>query len=125
MLKLKSLILALGAISLVTTAMTAAAGSWPNLPARKTAQATATPSTTARVVKQESTADRGTVAAGDFEFVGGEAGWQLRQHKYELRGGSLAHAPDCTLMASASGVAATPAPARKGGEPAGSQFPGA
>ncbi len=115
MLNIKSLTLALGAIALATVGMTANAGSWPNLPAKKTAQASVKATDTIRVAKQ-------VPVAGDFEYIGGDSDWQLRQHKFELRGGTFAHASDCRLVASLT-TAPQPAPART--VPAGDQLPGA
>lgn len=123
MLKLKSLTLALGAIALVTTGMTATAGSWPNLPSRKTAQAAADAPAPMQAAKQVTATGRDTLATGDFEYVGGDADWQLRQHRFTLRGGNFAHASDCTLMATASSTA--PIPGRSGFGPAKDQSPGA
>jgi hypothetical protein len=108
MLKLKSLALALGAIAFLTTGMTAMAGSWPNVPARKTAQATESVPAANRIARQEYANARGALPTGDFEFVGGESGWQLRQHHYEFRGGGIAHAPDCTLVSHAAATSADP-----------------
>jgi hypothetical protein len=123
MLKLRSLTLALGAIALVTTGMTATAGPGSTRPVWKPAQATTIAPAPMRVAKQDPVAGRDALATGDFEYVGGDAEWQLRQHKFTLRGGTFAHAPDCTLVASASPAA--PVAGRKGIGPSGDQSPGA
>ncbi len=36
-----------------------------------------------------------TRSVNGFEYVGGEAGWQLAQHKYELMNGKLAMSDEC------------------------------
>ena len=124
MMNPRTLTLALGAIALVTTAMTATAGSWPNIPARKTVQATGDMPMTLRTAKQDAAIGRDALAAGNFEYVGGDADWQLRQHHYTWSASGLAHASDCTLVASTT-TPAQPAPDRRVIEPAGSQLPGA
>lgn len=35
------------------------------------------------------------VANDPFEAVGGDSGWQLKQHKYVFAGGALAHSEEC------------------------------
>lgn len=126
MLKTKSLTLAFGAFALAMTGMTATAGSWPNLPVKKPAAATADKPAMARIAKSDAVLAQGATAAGDFEYVGGESAWQLRQHRLALRGGGFVHAPECTLVADA-GTAAAPAAGRKAkaDEPAGFALPGA
>lgn len=119
------------AAAIAALALPAAAGSWPNLPARK--PAAATPSTSIVAVPPQSrdgfvmgagdeissleqyryfpseeyrgkakfafgaaapsAAD--TLSKGGFEFVGGDTGWQLSQHKYVLAGGKFAHSEEC------------------------------
>lgn len=34
-------------------------------------------------------------SADGFEYIGGEGGWQLTQHRYVLSNGKLAHSQDC------------------------------
>ena len=119
------------AAAIAALALPAAAGSWPNLPARKPAEAK--PSTSIVAVPPQSrdgfvigagdeissleqyryfpseeyrgkaTFSFGAAAAkapdtlskGGFEFVGGDTGWQLSQHKYVLVGGKFAHSEEC------------------------------
>ena len=123
MLKLKSLALALGAIALASTAMSATAGSWPTIPAKGVAKVSAGVPATTRIVKQEPGVARDTLSSGDFEQVSSEAGWQLRQHQLVLGGGVIVHAPQCVLAANAA--AALPAVASKPYLPAGDGSPGA
>lgn len=121
MLNLRTLTLALGATALLTTGMSATAGpGWPALPAGKPAKATADAPTPMRVARQAPAAGRDALPAGGFEYVGGDADWQLRQHRFTLSGGHFVHAPECTLMASAATV-----PGRGGFGPSGDQSPGA
>lgn len=35
------------------------------------------------------------LSGGGFEFIGGEGGWNLSQHKYVLVAGKLAHSQEC------------------------------
>jgi len=96
----RTLIVALGAIALATAGTSALALGWPNLPAKRIAQSpTSATEVTARVAAPER---RGATTVGDFEYIGGESGWSLRQHRMELRGGAFGHAADCTLMAQTS-----------------------
>lgn len=108
MLKLGTSALALIAIALATTGMTATAGSWPNLPAKKTAQASGDEPAVTRIARQESAVGRSALSTGDFEYIGGDTGWQLRQHQYTLSGANLVHSPQCTQVASAAAAATLP-----------------
>lgn len=72
-------------------ALPAAAGSWPNLPVRK-AGATK-PASVQPAAIQAATVPR--IATDGFEFIGGDTGWQLAQHKYLLVGGRFAHSDEC------------------------------
>jgi len=116
MFKIRFLTLALGAVTLVTAGMAAIAGPGSTLPAWKPTRAAAGAPAPMRVANQAPAAGREALATGDFEYVGGDAEWQLRQHKFTLRSGTLAHAPDCTLVASAAPAASRsigcPAPSR-------------
>jgi hypothetical protein len=123
MLKLKSLTLALGAIALASTAMSATAGSWPTIPAKGVAKVSAGVPATTRIAKQEPGVARDTLSSGDFEQVSSEAGWQLRQHQLVPGGGVIVHAPQCVLAANAA--VALPAVASKPYLPAGDGSPGA
>lgn len=121
MLNLRTLTLALGAVALVTTGMTATAGpGWPAMPASKPAKATADAPASMRAERQAPAAGRDALPAGEFEYIGGDADWQLRQHRLTLRGGHVVHASECTLMASAATV-----PGRGSLGPSGDQSPGA
>ena len=78
------------AIAVATLALPAAAGSWPNLPVRKTPQNVAP---TAREMTLAAPAERWIV--NGFEYVGGEAGWQLSPHKLLWVKGQIAHSDEC------------------------------
>ena len=49
-----------------------------------------------------------TAKANGFEYTGGEAGWQLSQHKYVLKAGRFAHSDECDHVIRTA-KAATPA----------------
>lgn len=119
------------AATVAAIALPAAAGSWPNLPARKPAAAKAPATWTAvppqsrdgfveergdavssleqyRYFATEEYRGKAAFAAqaapaeaqpslsrGGFEFVGGDTGWQLSQHKYVLSGGRFVHSDEC------------------------------
>lgn len=116
--------LALAAIVLAATSMAATAGSWPNLPAKKLSQASAFTASSAVTAERRPAAVRDVPSNGAFEFVGGDSGWQLRQHRYAFRASTLVHAADCPLIASAASAAST-GPARKSSDPALYALPGA
>ena len=54
-----------------------------------------------------------------FEYIGGEAGWQLSQHKYVLSGGKFVHGEECDHV-----VRLVKAPTAKEIEAARSAYPG-
>lgn len=118
------------AAALATIALPAAAGSWPNLPAKKAPARTVTAPAPAAVAapdgfvlgaeeggyslqqysyfRQEEDSVTGpkrpivaaagvtaVVANDPFEAVGGDTGWQLKQHKYVFAAGRLAHSEEC------------------------------
>ena len=58
------------AMAVAALALPAAAGSWPNVPARKKATNVTQPAPAKSAVARED----------GFEFVGGETGWQLKSH---------------------------------------------
>ena len=107
------------AVAIGALAVPALAGSWPNIPGSK-AKWTAKPAVTAPRAEESSeglaqyryfpseefrgsksfaagtAAKPATASVKDgFEFVGGDAGWQLAQHKYVLSGGRFAHSEEC------------------------------
>jgi hypothetical protein len=112
MLKTGKLILATLVAAL---ALPAAAGSWPNVPGSKgrpwkpsiaaadaptsLEQYRAFPSEEYRGKKafaRDSAPVREAAATKDgFEFVGGDTGWQLSQHKYVRSGGRFVHSDEC------------------------------
>ena len=119
------------AAAIAALALPAAAGSWPNLPARKPAAAKPLFSLTAvppqsrdgfveeagdavssleqyRYFPTEEYRGRATItyakpsanatdtlSKDGFEFIGGDAGWQLSQHKYVRVAGKFQHAEEC------------------------------
>lgn len=113
----------LAATAVAALAFPAAAGSWPNLtrtPAAQPAQASPdgfvtlegeAMSTleqyryfrneeneklfTARSIPLVEAPGAATRAVNGFEYVGGEAGWQVAQHKYVWSGGRFAHSDEC------------------------------
>ena len=112
-------------------ALPAAAGSWPNLPARKPAAAKPLFSLAAvppqsrdgfveeagdavssleqyRYFSTEEYRGKGTIeyaseapraattlSKGGFEYLGGDTGWQLSQHKYVRVAGKFVHSEEC------------------------------
>lgn len=62
-------------------ALPASAGSWPPTPARKAYKAQG-PAAAPRAIP-------------DFEFIGGEGGWQLSQHKYDFVAGKVVMSDEC------------------------------
>ena len=90
MLKTATIAVALAAATLV---LPAAAGSWPPTPPRKSTEArkaTEKSPPAVRVVKAQQ-----PKSIGGFEYVGGDAGWQLAQHKYEFTNGKLVMSDEC------------------------------
>ncbi len=97
----RSLSLTVAAMALAASG-TAMAGSSPNTAAQKAD----VPASTCCSATMEDDKERMMVASTDaFEYVGGEAGWQLRNPKYEFGGGGLVHAADCPLTVASSQVA--------------------
>ena len=97
MLKTVKLTIALAAATLV---LPAAAGSWPPTPPRKAAEKSPP---AVRVVEAQQ-----PKSIDGFEYVGGDAGWQLAQHKYEFTNGKLVMSDECD-HAIRSAQAPTPA----------------
>lgn len=92
-------------------ALPAVAGpSWPPTPPRKPAlqpsQASAQPQSAPRVPAPP--ASKASQSNDGFEYVGGDAGWQLAQHKYDFAGGRFTMSDECD-HAIRSAQAATPA----------------
>ena len=86
----------------VALALPAVAGpSWPPTPPRK---ASVNAPAAAKAVAPQNIAAQNE-ASGDFEYVGGEAGWQLRQPRYE--NGKLAGTAPRALPAAAPGKTRT------------------
>jgi hypothetical protein len=105
--KLLTSVLAVVALS-ATGAM-----AWPNVLVKKQQPATRTASAECCSVAPTKTADTATaratkattrlVSADGFEYVGGDTGWQLAQHKFELRSGEFKHASDCPVSIAKAG----------------------
>jgi len=88
------------AVLAAALALPAAAGSsWPQTPSPKLAgplwtmfhaapPAAAHAATVAPTIAPTATSD-------GFQYIGGEAGWQLAQHHYVVRDGRFVHASDC------------------------------
>ncbi len=105
----------LSAIALSFTGLAAQAGPGSGHPVWKPGRTVAQ----APAARSAGIETRLAATGGDFEFVGGETGWQLRQHRYDLRGGGIAHSPQCILAANAA------APAKASGDlPAPAALPG-
>ncbi len=96
---------ALAALALSATG--AMAGSWPNIPSKKASPRAADCCSVTAAKKAQATDAKAPkfapalVSADGFEYIGGEAGWQLAQHKLQLRSGRLAHAADCPVSLAA------------------------
>lgn len=89
---------ALAALAFGATA--AMAGGWPNIPVKKPAARShdhATAQCCSARAQIAADARKEVVGVDGFEFVGGEPGWQLAQHKYDVGAGPLAHAADCPV----------------------------
>jgi hypothetical protein len=86
MLKTASWIAAIGIAAL---ALPAVAGNWPNVPARKAPANASQPATP--IVTSTSPSSAGK----NYEYVGGDSGWQLTQHKYVRTAGRWAHSDEC------------------------------
>ena len=107
------------AVAVATLALPAAAGnSWPQVPSRptaKTAQLAPVQFSTARAPQSSVTASTATKdayagngAVNGFEYVGGDGGWQVVEHKYVLSNGRFVHSDECD-HAIRSAQAVTPA----------------
>ncbi len=98
-------------IALVTGALAlpAVAGNGPNHPAWKAPAKTAQPLPQSNDAKAASTKGDRWVS-GDFEFVGGEAGWQLVQPAYTLANGAIVHADQCPFKTRTAAALAPIAP---------------
>jgi hypothetical protein len=100
----KLLTLALAALAALALSTTGAmAGSWPPISSKKVSaradeccSVTAAKKADAKEAKAAKSAPA-LVSADGFEYVGGESGWLLAQHKLELRKGRFAHAADCPI----------------------------
>ena len=93
-------------------ALPAVAGpSWPPTPPRKPAlqpsQATAQQQSATRALAP-TPVSKASQSNDGFEYVGGDAGWQLAQHKYDFAGGRFTMSDECD-HAIRSAQAATPA----------------
>ena len=104
------------ALAIAAMAATSAmAGGWPNIPARKAATSSDCCSVAAKSANATTAQTAKTprlISPDGFEYLGGDSGWQLAQHKYEFRNGRFAHAPDCPVsIAKAGGNLAPIAPA--------------
>jgi hypothetical protein len=93
----------LAAIAFAALAANAEAGSWP--PVQKKSQA-AEP-VAVRPAKQSPETALPPIVGG-FEYVGGDTGWQLAQHRYVLSGGAFVHSAECDHARRSA--AATPTP---------------
>jgi hypothetical protein len=110
-LKLLTLATAVAALS-ATTAM----ARFPNAPSPWPVARVGAPSTVAAKVTNLASlartqkASAALIAPDGFEYVGGDTGWQLAQHKLEYRGGRVAHAGDCPVSIAKAGGNLTNAP---------------
>lgn len=84
-------------IALLATAFAfpALAGPGLNLSARPARTFEAPPVISAAERSQPATKP---VVQGGFEEIGGEAGWQLAQHRYVLKDGKFVHGNECDLV---------------------------
>jgi hypothetical protein len=87
----------IAAMAIATLALPAMAGSWPTLPAERKAPARTTQPAPAKPAAASVTQPKeGEARAGDgFEYVGGESGWRLAQHKYVWTAGRFVHSNEC------------------------------
>lgn len=88
----------MAATAVATLALPALAGSWPNILPRSAAPKAVQATQGALAQK--------IVSPDGFEFIGGEAGWQLAQHKMERRSGSWVHSDECDHAIRAAQAAA-------------------
>lgn len=92
-------------------ATSAMAGGWPNATAKKGAQSREDCCSAARnasMTKAETSRTARLVSPDGFEYLGGDTGWQLAQHKFEYRSGRLGHASDCPVSIAKAGGNLTP-----------------
>ena len=101
MLKTLKLAAVAAATALVLPAI--AGPSWPPTPPRDPGKAPAA----VKVVKAPETR-----SVNGFEYVGGDAGWQLSQHKYEFVNGRFAMSDECD-HAIRTAIAPTPTEVEK------------
>lgn len=97
-------------------ALPALAGSWPPIAPRKAASKAAP--TTLFVPAAAPDAARAT---NGFEYVGGESGFQLAQHKYILVGGTFVHSDECDHAIRAKPATTASTRAVNGFEPVGGE----
>ena len=98
---LKTLRLVTLAVAAALVLPVVAGPSWPPTPPAK-----ATGKATPPAVKVAKTPAKSVI--NGFEYVGGDAGWQLAQHKYDFVNGRLAMSDECDH---AIRTAAAPTPA--------------
>ena len=68
----------------------------------------AVPNAPAAVARKAAVGKAGRAATLDgFEYIGGDTGWQVAQHKYVLRGGRFAHSEECDHVLRAAAAAPT------------------
>jgi hypothetical protein len=98
----------IAAFAVATLVLPAAAGSWPPAPSSGKTAAKAVLMQTrhgemspATRLHAESNVASGANAAATakvvngFQYIGGEGGWQVAQHKYVLSNGRLVHSNEC------------------------------
>lgn len=89
------------AVAIALLALPAAAGSWPNIAPRKApakAQQVKVSPVRAPAGVAASTAPASEVTpsyTNDFEYVGGDTGWQPAGHKFVWSAGRFAHSEQC------------------------------
>lgn len=91
---------AVAAIALAgPAAVNAGVGSWP-----QTASKPTTMPANATVAAPAAKKSAGAIVNG-FEYIGGDGGWQLVQHRYVVNNGRLVHSEECDhAIRSASAV---------------------
>ena len=90
-------------------ALPAVAGpSWPPTPPRKQPSRATGEEQPAPRVAVPPPLSKATPSKAGFEYVGGDAGWQLAQHRYDFVGGRFTMSDECD-HAIRSAQAATPA----------------
>ena len=103
-----SKLLTLALASLALGSSSAMAMGWPSIPAKKAAAGEC-----CGIKAGKKAVAAAYVSSDGFVYVGGDAGWQLGQHKYGWRDGKVAMADDCPVS-----IAKAKAAARARGEPA-------